>query len=151
MLNKYRLTRATFALLFLIVTVLQLFSFPGQFAHIRKVEGFSLLFELALTITVGALFLSAQVIIFSIFKLINFMEKGHFYTHNSFKWIKRIVSTLKIAQLIPLALILLIAPQADDPGVLVMLTAITLFLFSLFQISALMRDQIAIKVASDFG
>jgi len=79
------------------------------------------------------------------------MEKNAFYSPEALIWINRIVKTLKIAQLIPFALILLIAPQADDPGVLVMLTAITLFLFSLFQISALMRDQIAIKVASDFG
>lgn len=146
MLNRYRLSRATFALLFLIVTVLQLFSFPGQFAHMRKIEGFSLLFELALTITVGALFLSAQVIIFSIFKVIDFMEKKAFYSPEAFSWITRIVNTLKIAQLIPVTLILLIAPQADDPGVLVMLTAITLFLFSLFQFSALLREQIANKV-----
>ena len=112
----------------------------------RNIEGFSLLFELALTITVGALFLSAQVIIFSIFKVIDFMEKKAFYSPEAFSWITRIVNTLKIAQLIPVTLILLIAPQADDPGVLVMLTAITLFLFSLFQFSALLREQIANKV-----
>jgi hypothetical protein len=137
----------SFGLLFLIVTVLQIFSFPGQFSHLRKVEGFSLLFELALTFIVGALFLAAQIVIFSILKVIGFMEKNLFYTEKSFNWIKKIVNVLKVAQFLPCALILLIAPQADDPGVLVMLTAITLFLFSLFLIASLLRDQIKIKMA----
>jgi hypothetical protein len=145
-LTKFRLARTSFALLFLIVTVLQLFSFPGQFSHLRKVEGFSLLFELALTFIVGALFLAAQIVIFSILKVIGFIEKNLFYTEKSFDWIKKIVTVLKVAQFLPCALILLIAPQADDPGVLVMLTAITLFLFSLFLITSLLRDQIKIKV-----
>ena len=145
-MSKFRLARTSFALLFLIVTVLQLFSFPGQFSHLRKVEGFSLLFELALTLIFGALFLAAQIVIFSILKVIGFIEKNLFYTENSFGWIKKIVTVLKVAQFLPCALILLIAPQADDPGVLVMLTAITLFLFSLFLITSLLRDQIKIKV-----
>ena len=145
-MTKFRLARTSFALLFLIVTVLQLFSFPGQFSHLRKVEGFSLLFELALTLIFGALFLAAQIVIFSILKVIGFIEKNLFYTENSFGWIKKIVTVLKVAQFLPCALILLIAPQADDPGVLVMLTAITLFLFSLFLITSLLRDQIKIKV-----
>jgi hypothetical protein len=146
-LTKFRLARTSFALLFLIVTVLQLFSFPGQFSHLRKVEGFSLLFELALTFIVGSLFLAAQIVTFSILKVIGFMEKNLFYTEKSFNWIKKIVTVLKVAQFLPCALILLIAPQADDPGVLVMLTAITLFLFSLFLITSLLRDQIKIKMA----
>jgi hypothetical protein len=154
------MARISFALLFFIVTVLQLFSFPGQFAHLRKVEGFSLLLEvegfsllleLALTFIVGALFLSAQIVIFSIFKLINFMEKGNFFSGESIRWVNRIVKVLKWALLLPCSLILIIAPQADDPGVLVMLTAITLFIFSLFLISSLLRDQIESKREKTFG
>ncbi len=150
-MTRFRMARISFALLFFIVTVLQLFSFPGQFAHLRKVEGFSLLLELALTFIVGALFLSAQIVIFSIFKLINFMEKGNFFSGESIRWVNRIVKVLKWALLLPCSLILIIAPQADDPGVLVMLTAITLFIFSLFLITSLLRDQIESKREKTFG
>jgi hypothetical protein len=57
----------------------------------------------------------------------------------------RFVSTLKIATLFPISLIFIIAPQADDPGVLVMLMAITFFVVTSFVISALLRDQIQSK------
>jgi hypothetical protein len=47
MMSLYRFKVAQFSLLALfgIVTVLQLSSFPGQFAHMRRVNGLSLLIE----------------------------------------------------------------------------------------------------------
>jgi hypothetical protein len=53
-----------------------------------------------------------------------------------------LVGTLKVATVFPVLLILIIAPQADDPGVLVLLAAITLFVVTVFVISSLLRDQI---------
>ena len=57
----------------------------------------------------------------------------------------RLVLALKAAVAFPIILILIIAPQADDPGVMVMLTAITLFIFTIFIVSSLLRDQIQSK------
>ena len=61
--NKVLFARLSLAALFLIVTVLQVFSFPGQFAHMRRVSGISLLLEILLTVLVAALFLFAQTMI----------------------------------------------------------------------------------------
>ena len=144
-LNKILIARLSLAALFLIVTVLQVFSFPGQFAHMRRASGISLLLEILLTVLVAALFLCAQIAIFSLAKIVSHIHENTFYSSNSYIWMNRFVSTLKIATLFPISLIFIIAPQADDPGVLVMLMAITIFVFTSFVISSLLRDQIQSK------
>ena len=143
--NKILIARLSLAALFLIVTVLQVFSFPGQFAHMRRASGISLLLEILLTVLVAALFLCAQIAIFSLSKIVSHIHSNTFYSSNSYIWMNRFVSTLKIATLFPISLIFIIAPQADDPGVLVMLMAITFFVVTSFVISALLRDQIQSK------
>jgi hypothetical protein len=58
----------------------------------------------------------------------------------------RIVNALIVALAMPLLLFLLIAPQADDPGILVLLTALTLFLLAFFSFAYLLRDQFRSKI-----
>jgi hypothetical protein len=53
-LNRFKVARFSLLALFGIVTVLQLFSFPGQFSHMRRVNGLSLLIEILLTLVVVA-------------------------------------------------------------------------------------------------
>jgi hypothetical protein len=143
--SKFLLAKVALIGLFTIVTVLQVFSFPGQFAHMGRVNGWKLIWEVALTLLVALLFLCAQVAIFSLGKLVKHMESGTFYTTNSYTWMNRLIHALKTAVAFPIILILIIAPQADDPGVMVMLTAITLFIFTIFIVSSLLRDQIQSK------
>ncbi len=143
--SKFVLAKVALIGLFTIVTVLQVFSFPGQFAHMGRINGWKLIWEVALTLLVALLFLCAQVAIFSLGKLVKHIESGTFYTTNSYTWMNRLVLALKAAVAFPIILILIIAPQADDPGVMVMLTAITLFIFTIFIVSSLLRDQIQSK------
>ena len=143
--SKFLLAKVALIGLFTIVTVLQVFSFPGQFAHMGRINGWKLILEVALTLLVALLFLCAQVAIFSLGKLVKHIESGTFYTTNSYTWMNRLVLALKAAVIFPIILILIIAPQADDPGVMVMLTAITLFIFTIFIVSSLLRDQIQSK------
>lgn len=145
-MTRYLVTRVALAILFLIVTVLQIFSFPGQFAHMRKESGISLLLEVILTLAVAFLFLCAQVAIYSLWKLISYMQRGTFYSIASLDWINRFVLAVRTALIFPILLILIIAPQADDPGVLVMLSAITFFVGSIYLVSSLLRDQVEAKV-----
>ena len=143
--SKFLLAKVALIGLFTIVTVLQVFSFPGQFAHMGRVNVWKLIWEVALTLLVALLFLCAQVAIFSLGKLVKHMESGTFYTTNSYTWMNRLIHALKTAVAFPIILILIIAPQADDPGVMVMLTAITLFIFTIFIVSSLLRDQVQSK------
>ena len=143
--SKFLLAKVALIGIFTIVTVLQVFSFPGQFAHMGRINGWKLIWEVALTLLVALLFLCAQVAIFSLGKLVKHMESGTFYTTNSYTWMNRLIHALKTAVAFPIILILIIAPQADDPGVMVMLTAITLFIFTIFIVSSLLRDQVQSK------
>ena len=138
---------ARFALagLFFIVTVLQVFSFPGQFAHIRRTSGISFLLEILLVFLVAGLFFCAQITIVSLWKIVSHIQSNTFNSVNSYLWMDRLVSALRIATLFPISLILIIAPQADDPGVLVILMAITFFVFTSFVISSLICNQIQHK------
>jgi len=142
-----RISVARFALagLFFIVTVLQVFSFPGQFAHIRRTSGISFLLEILLVFLVAGLFFCAQITIVSLWKIVSHIQSNTFYSANSYLWMDRLVSALRIATLFPISLILIIAPQADDPGVLVILMAITFFVFTSFVISSLICNQIQHK------
>ena len=140
--HRFKITRVAFTLLFIIVTTLQVFSFPGQFSHMRRASGISLIIELALTLLFGIWMLCAQTAIFALWKIIGFMEKDMFFTHSSLRWIDRLVTALKTAVIVPALLFLTLASEADDPGFFVLLSAIGLFLFSLAIISVLFREQI---------
>ncbi|MEY3318025.1 MAG: hypothetical protein RL540_397 [Actinomycetota bacterium] len=146
--SKFLLAKVALIGLFTIVTVLQVFSFPGQFAHMGRINGWKLILEVALTLLVALLFLCAQVAIFSLWKLISYMQLGSFYSYNSIKWMNRFVISVRTATVFPILLILIIAPQADDPGVLVFLLAISFFIGSFYLVSLLLRDQIQMKAAA---
>jgi hypothetical protein len=142
MINKYNFARFSLIPLFAIVTLLQLFSLPGQFAHMRRESGISLIIEIALTITFASLIVCAQLSIYSLWRLIGHMQANTFHSPSSYLRMNRLVAYLRAAIAFPVILILIIAPQADDPGVLVLLTAILLFLVNLYLFSSLLRDQI---------
>jgi hypothetical protein len=148
MKQKFLIARLSLALLFAIVTVLQLFSFPGQFAHMRAMEGISLLQEIALTALFTILLLCAQFIIFALWRLVQLMEQGRLFTPSGILWLSRIVRALLTALAMSVALFLIIAPQADDPGILVLLTALILFLLACSSISSLLRDQFRSQISN---
>ena len=144
---RFKFTRVAFILLFTIVTILQVFSLPGQISHMRRVSGISLIIEIALTLFFGIWMLCAQAAIIAIWRLIGFMELDLFFTSTSLGWINNLVMSLKIAVFIPALLFLTLAPQADDPGFFVLLAAIGIFLISLTALSILLREQIKSKLA----
>ena len=53
---KIAFTRVVLLALFAIITMLQIFSLPGQFRHIRETGGASLLIEVLLTLFFALLF-----------------------------------------------------------------------------------------------
>ncbi len=142
MINRFNLVRISLIPFFALITLLQLFSFPGQFAHMRRESGISLVIEITLTVTFASLIVCAQLSIISLWKLLGHMEAETFYSPGSYIWMNRLVAYLKVAIAFPIILILIIAPQADDPGVLVLLTTILLFLVNLYLFSFLLREQI---------
>ena len=140
--------RAGFVLLFLGLTLLQLFSFPGQFEHMHRTQGLSLLFEIALTTVVGLWLLCGQFALFTLWKIVGQIEAGTFYSFKNLEWIDRLLLSFRIATIIPIALFIMIAPQADDPGFLVLLCIVGLFIFSLSAMTSLLKSQVGMKVSA---
>lgn len=147
-MHQYRfiVARACFVLLFLGITFIQVLSFPGQFAHMGKTQGMSLAFEVALTLVVGLWLLCGQVALVFLWKIVGAMNANRFYSKGTFGWIERLLWTLKLSCLIPLLLFIMTISQADDPGFYVLLSVVTLFIFSLTTMTSLLRDQIEIKL-----
>ena len=147
-MHQYRflVARAGFVLLFLGITFIQLLSFPGQFAHMGKTQGISLAFEVALTLVVGLWLLCGQVALVFLWKIVGAMNANQFYSKGTFGWIRRLLWTLKLSCLIPLMLFIMTIAEADDPDFYVLLSVVTLFIFSLTTMTSLLRDQIEIKL-----
>ncbi len=143
---RFIAARGGFALLFLGLTLLQLFSFPGQFQHMRRTQGISLVFEIALTLFVGLWLLCGQLALVCLWRIVSSMKMDQFYSENNLLWIERLLLAFKCASAVPILIFLMLIPQADDPGFFVMLSIATLFIFSLTAMTSLLKDQITDKI-----
>lgn len=142
-LDQFIIARGSLLLLFFGITFIQLFSFPGQFAHMRRMQGVSLLLEISLTLVVGMWLLCGQLALVAIWKIVGEMKAQRFFALRSMQLIDRLIFALKAACVFPIIIFTLVAPQADDPGFFVLLSVITLFLVALAAITTLIKDQIA--------
>jgi len=145
--KRIAVAKSSFLFLFLGLTLLQFLSFPGQFAHMRRSQGISLVIEIALTIVVGLWILCGQVALYCLWQIVESMRRNRFYSAENLKWIQRLLMSFKVASVIPAVLFLILIPQADDPGFFVILTIVALFIFSLTATTSLLKDQIAAKIS----
>jgi hypothetical protein len=108
----------------------------------REVEGFSRLYEISLTLILAIWFLSGQLAIVAIWKIVRFFERSEFFTLAALNWVNRVVLLCWLAVAGSGAIFIVTIPRAEDPGIFVLITAIGLFLFSLALFATLLRDQI---------
>jgi Protein of unknown function (DUF2975) len=148
---KYLFARCAVIGLFAIVTMLQIFSFPGQFAHMRRVQSIDLVVEILLTTLVGVWMLLGQIGLVALWKLLRFAQEKQFFSPSAVRWLKLLCRVAKGAAGVPALLFLVIAPRADDPGILVMLTAVTLFLVTIAIFLAILKEQISMKSEERVG
>ena len=144
---RFTLARLGFSVLFIALTMVQILSFPGQFAYMRKTQGISLMFEVLLTLTVGLWIACGQFAIVCLWKIIALMQNSRFYTKTSIKWIDWLMFIFKLASFMAVVLFLLIASVADDPGILVVLSVLSLIVFTLTLTVSLLRDQIQLMIS----
>jgi len=144
---KFTAARISISLLFLIVTMLQIVSFPGQFSHMHHKTALQLSFEITLLVLIVLWLLCAQIALASLWKIVSLMQLDTFFSKDSITWINRVLSCCAGALVIALTLFALIASQSEDPGFLVLLTAVTLFIATLYIFVRLLRDQVAQKAS----
>ncbi len=142
---KILYARSSIILLFAIVTMLQIFSFPGQFAHMRRVGSIELLFEIWLTLLLAIWLFTAQFALLCLWKIVGQISINSIYSNSALKWLDRLVQAFKYALITAIIVFISIALQADDPGAPVMLIALTLFISTLFMATSLLRDQLRSK------
>jgi hypothetical protein len=142
---KIKYAKLSIVLLFAIVTMLQIFSFPGQFAHMRRIGSIELLFEIWLTLLLAIWLFTAQFALLCLWKIVGQISINSIYSNSSLKWLDRLVQAFKYALITAITVFISIALQADDPGAPVMLLALTLFISTLFVATSLLRDQLRSK------
>ena len=142
---KILYARSSIILLFVIVTMLQIFSFPGQFAHMRRVGSIELLFEIWLTLLLAIWLFTAQFALLCLWKIVGQISINSIYSNSALKWLDRLVQAFKYALITAITVFISIVLQADDPGAPVMLLALTLFISTLFIATSILRDQLRSK------
>ena len=142
---KIRYAKLSIVFLFAIVAMLQIFSFPGQFAHMRRVGSIELIFEIWLTLLLAIWIFTAQFALLCLWKIVGQISLTSIYSSTALKWLDRLVGAFKYALLTAVTVFISIVIQADDPGAPVMLIAITLFISTLFIGAPLLRDQLRTK------
>lgn len=139
---KYRLAKSLIIPLFVVITVVQVFSFPGQFNHMRKINSIDFVLELFLTLLVGGWLLCGQIALVIVWKLLENMQENQFFSVPSLKLVDKLVLITRIAAFIPLILFSTLIWQAEDPGFFVLLSGIGLFLVTFHLVIDLLRNQI---------
>ncbi|NDF10714.1 MAG: hypothetical protein EB046_02690, partial [Actinobacteria bacterium] len=87
---KFTAARISISLLFLIVTMLQIVSFPGQFSHMHHKTALQLSFEIALLVLIVLWLLCAQIALVSLWKIVSLMQFDTFFSKDSITWINRV-------------------------------------------------------------
>ena len=142
---KIKYAKLSILLLFAMVTMLQIFSFPGQVAHMRRVGSIALLFEIWLTVLLAIWLFTAQFALLCLWKIVGQISVNSIYSNSALKWLDRLVQAFKYALITAITVFISIALQADDPGAPVMLMVLTLFIATLFIATSLLRDQLRSK------
>jgi hypothetical protein len=127
---------------FAIITMLQLLSFPGQFAHEARNGQGTQLARWVLTFIVGVWFLFAQISLIALSRLITLIYRGQLISSNGTKWMKILARSLFTGTLYGVGVTLFAAIQADDPGPVVVVATITLFTATISVVGYFFRLQI---------
>jgi len=142
---KILYARSSIIFLFTIVTALQIFSFPGQFAYMRTVGSIELLIQIWLTLLIAIWLFTAQFGLLCLWKIVGQIESSSIYSKGSLQWLGRLVQAMRYALITGAVVFFSVVIQADDPGVAVMLMALNLFFSTLYIATSLLSDQLRSK------
>jgi hypothetical protein len=104
--------------------------------------------EVLLTGLMAGILLSAQIALFCLWRILDLIEENLFFSKTNLNWFDRIVKSLLFGLISAVLMLVTLLFQADDPGGPVLLTAITLFISTLYVLASLLRDQIESQVSS---
>lgn len=111
--------------LFLALLVLQLFSFPGQFAHQAEQDPDAAPWRWPLTALAAYWLLCAQVVVVCTWRLLSLVRDDRIFSDAARTWVDAILWAIGAAWVVLLAVFLWTGFTADDPGVPVLLFVLT--------------------------
>ncbi|SDM53685.1 DUF2975 domain-containing protein [Allokutzneria albata] len=108
--------RVFLVLLFAILVVFQVMSFPGQFAHMAETHPERAHLRWPLTAIAVFFVLCVQLVVVSTWKLLTLVKKDRIFTRASMVWVDAIVWAIAAAWVVLTAIFLWVGFHADDPG-----------------------------------
>ena len=127
---------------FALISMLQLLSFPGQFAFEARTGHGTQLARWVLTFIVGIWFIFAQVSLLALGKIISFIYRGELLSLRGKKWINVLTRALIGGTIYGGGVTLFAAIQADDPGPVVVVATITAITATISVIGYFFRHQV---------
>lgn len=110
------LLRVSLVTLFVVLLLLQTFSFPGQFAYMAQENPQSAHLRWPLTIVFACWILCAQIVLVAIWKLLALIAANRIFTGVSMTWVDVIVRAIVAAWIILAGALLYVGLHANDPG-----------------------------------
>jgi Protein of unknown function (DUF2975) len=128
--------RICLVVLFVILVVLQVMSFPGQFAYMARQNPEDAYLRWPLTALAAYWLLCAEVVVIATWRLLSLVTSDRIFSDSSFRWVNAIIAAIGAAWLVLAALWLWVGWHADDPGVplLMFLLVVGLAVFGLLMI-----------------
>ena len=117
--------RFCLAALFLALLVLQLFSFPGQFAYQAEQDPDAAPSRWPLTALAAYWLLCAQVVVVCTWRLLSLVRDDRIFSDAARAWVDAILWAIGAAWVVLLVVFLWAGVTADDPGVPILLFVLT--------------------------
>lgn len=134
------LLQAALVLLFLLLVMLQWFSFPGQFAHVAREHPDEAHLRWPLTFFTGIEILCIQVVVVCTWRLLGMVRQDVIFTRQALRWVDVIIAALGTAWVLAAAGSLWAVWGADDPGAPLLLFVILLVAAAFSLVVVVMRE-----------
>ncbi|WP_086829689.1 DUF2975 domain-containing protein [Allokutzneria sp. NRRL B-24872] len=125
--------------LFAVLVVFQVLSFPGQFRYMAETQPERAHLQWPLTAIAVFGLLCVEVVVVATWKLLTLVRKDRIFTKASMVWVDAIVWAIAAAWVVLLGIFLWVGFNADDPGAPMMLFAMVVGLAVVGLVMVVMR------------
>jgi len=123
MITSAKLLKVVLSIFLALSLMLQFFSFPGQFRYMAEQEPENAYLRWPLTALAFTMILAVQIIVVSIWKIVDALEK-ELGKQRQLKFVNYAIAALSYIWLVIASGLILLLLNADDPGLPVVITVI---------------------------
>ena len=123
MITSAKLLKVVLSIFLALSLMLQFFSFPGQFRYMAEQEPENAYLRWPLTALAFTMILAVQIIVVSVWKIVDALEK-ELGKKTELKFVNYAIASLSYIWLVIASGLILLLLNADDPGLPVVITVI---------------------------